>query len=137
MRATKLILLLGLLIFNACRSKDPQANLLPGAWKLIGTKSVTETDWKRYESSSAADVIFWEYGIMSTSEGMLFSGGWCNKAERYEARDGKIRFTFGEPTCIPLVAPQIPDEATIVDITPQSLILEWGNRMLKFERPGA
>lgn len=135
--AAKFSLLLGLLLLNACQPKDPQANLLIGAWKLVGSKLVFETDWTRTDPSSSTNVIFWDYGLISTGESMLFSGGWCNKVERYTAKEGKITFVFGEPHCIPLIDPKIPSEATIVDITQQLLIIEWGNRMLKFERPNA
>lgn len=134
MKAIKLVLLVGLFFFNSCRSNDPQANLLIGAWKLAGTKLVTETDWKDTGTSVAPTVIFGTYGILAIGESLLFSGGWCNKAERYVAKERKIVFSFGEPTCIPLVNPQIPAEATIVAISQQALVLEWGNLVLKFER---
>lgn len=137
MNTAKFSLLLGLLLFNSCQPKDPQANLLLGAWKLVGLKSVSEKDWQRTDSDPATNVIFGDYGLISTGESMIFSGGWCNKAERYSAKEGKITFVFGEPHCIPLIDPKIPSEATIVDISQQLLIIAWGNQMLKFERPNA
>lgn len=137
MNAIKFRLLLGLLLINSCQPKDPEANLLLGAWKLVESKSVSGKDWQRTDPSLATNVIFWDYGLISTGENTLFSGGWCNKAERYTAKEGKITFTYGEPNCIPLIPPQIPAEARIVDITQQLLILEWGSQMLKFERPNA
>ena len=134
MRATKLVLLLSLFIFNSCRSKDPQANLLIGAWKLVGSKLVAETAWKISDPNFDQNVVFWEHGIISTGESSLFSGGWCNKAERYLVKERKVIFSFGEPGCIPLVDPQIPAEVTIVDLTQQLLVLQWGSLMLKLER---
>lgn len=135
MRTIKFALFLGIFALHSCKSADPQANQLSGSWTLVALKLDTDKDFNTNNINPAVNVIFGNYGIIYSGENNLyFSGGWCNKAERYLVKDGKIIFEFGKANCIPFVDPQIPAEATIIELTQQTLLIEWGKRTMKFER---
>lgn len=135
MKNIKIALLLGAIALHACKATDPQANPLVGSWKLIALKWDADKDFKSSDLNPALTVIFGSNGVIYSGENNLpFPGGWCNKAERYSVEDEKIIFAFGKANCIPFVDPQIPVEATIVELTQQTLLIKWSGTTMKFDR---
>ena len=132
MKSIRYIFLIGLSLLSACKLADPQANLLVGTWQETALRSKTDTDWKVIGQGRTA--TFHRNGSITLSDKNVLSGGWCNAAERYTLKDSRISFQFGEPECIPFVNPNTPSYVTIVSLTTELLVIEWGQYLMKFER---
>ncbi|GAB3640135.1 hypothetical protein [Spirosoma arcticum] len=134
MKSVHIALLSGLTFLHACSPKDPEANLLIGSWNQIESKSPTDPAWQKTDPTRKINVIFKRNGTVSTENSMPFYGGWCNHAERYTVADKTIQFDYGKPNCIPFIDPQVQSAAKILDITAQSLLIDYGGYLLKFRR---
>ncbi len=121
-----------LFLVSACKPADPQPGLLVGPWKQTAYKNDTDSNWQTVVRSRV--VVFGANGKIDQPDDQVLPGGWCNTAERYTVTNDRLVFEFGPVNCIPFVDPKIPNEAKIVRLTSEELILQWGRNGLTFTR---
>ena len=121
-------------VLNSCKSNEPEANLLVGSWNLTSLKLESDSTWKEVNIGSQLNVIFKGNGSISSVTTNPIGGGWCNVAEKYTLNDKQLHFEFGEAHCIPFLDPKVPELAQIVEISEETLLIKWGNRLLTFVR---
>ncbi|TDE13782.1 lipocalin family protein [Dyadobacter psychrotolerans] len=130
-----LIVQVSMLIFvSACKSNDPSSKSLVGSWDVIAYKTHPDSTLKEPYKSSRINVIFDRKGKLGSVGITPFDGGWCNVAERYSIDKDIISFQFGKPNCIPLINPNTPESAKIIELTGNTLTIEWGQSLLKMDR---
>jgi hypothetical protein len=110
------------------------------SWRLAEYKRYPDSSWQAVNVNKSLTVRFKangniQYGNDESYYGwMPFRGGWCNHAEKYTLKDGRIYFEFGEPGCIPFFAPNTPVYGHILKLTKEELVIDWWGESWKFIR---
>jgi len=139
MKNVAILFFLGLGL-QSCNFKDAFVHPLSinDSWKLTEYKRSSDSSWQAVNNSltvrfkSNGDI---KYGKDESYYGLMFlRGGWCNHAEKYTLKDGRIYFEFGKPGCIPIFDPNTPAYGHILKLTKQELVIEWWGESWKFTR---
>lgn len=111
---------------------------ITGSWRL--TEHKPDSIWQAVNANNSLTVRFKSNGNIQYDNKEFYyiwwflHGGWCNYAEKYTLRDGRIYFEFSKPGCIPVVYPNTPAYGHILKLTKQELVIEWWGQSWKFIR---
>jgi hypothetical protein len=137
----KNLFILGILfLMVGCKPEEvfPGSWMILGNWWLVEYKYSNRTEW--YKPISETSVEFKKSGglVYNPDSDLnyfgLFGGGWCNTAKSYNLKKDKLYFDFNEPECIPIINPNTPPFAKVLQLSKDELVIEWWYYTYRFRR---
>lgn len=137
-----LILFIVGLWLQSCNFKETFVHpfSITDSWRLTEHQRYPDSSWNAINVNNSLIVRFKLDGNIQFDKEESYYGwipfqeGWCNRAEKYKLKDGRIYFGFGERRCVHIVAPNTPPYGHILKLTKQELVIEWWGQSWKFIR---